>query len=59
VRLAVFDGLGREVVVLVDGTLEAGHHEARFDAKSLPTGAYLYRLSTDTGAIARTLMLMK
>ncbi|NNE70113.1 MAG: T9SS type A sorting domain-containing protein [Rhodothermales bacterium] len=59
VKLSVFDGLGREVAVLVDGTIEAGHHEARFDAKSLPTGAYLYRLSTDAGAIARTLILMK
>jgi hypothetical protein len=59
VRLAVYDGLGREVALLVDGTLEAGHHEARFDAMDLPTGAYLYRLTTDKGAIARTLVLMK
>ncbi|MFT4603995.1 MAG: hypothetical protein ACI9W4_000713 [Rhodothermales bacterium] len=59
VKLSVFDGLGREVAILVDGTIQAGNHEARFDAKSLPTGAYLYRLSTDAGAIARTLILMK
>ncbi|MFT4606106.1 MAG: hypothetical protein ACI9W4_002852 [Rhodothermales bacterium] len=47
------------MALLVDGTLEAGHHEARFDAMDLPTGAYLYRLTTDKGAIARTLVLMK
>ncbi|NNE70773.1 MAG: T9SS type A sorting domain-containing protein, partial [Rhodothermales bacterium] len=59
VRLAVFDGLGREVAVLVDGTVEAGHHEAQFQAGELPTGAYIYRLTTDEGAISRTLILMK
>jgi hypothetical protein len=45
VRLAVYDVLGREVAVLVDGALEAGAHAAVFDAAALPSGAYLYRLS--------------
>jgi hypothetical protein len=59
VRLSVFDALGREVAVLVDGAMQAGQHQVQFSAGSLPTGTYLYRLSTPAGAIARTLVLMK
>ncbi len=46
VRLAVYDVLGREVAVLVDGTLEAGAHTATLDASRLAPGAYVYRLQT-------------
>jgi plastocyanin len=47
VRLAVYDLLGREVAVLVDGTLEAGQHEAMLDGSALPAGVYVYRLVVD------------
>ena len=43
-RLAVYDVLGREVAVLVDGQLEAGAHVASFEAGSLASGVYVYRL---------------
>ena len=59
VRLCVFDNLGREVAVLVDQTVEPGHHTATFDARGLPSGTYLYRLETGTQVIARILVLMK
>ena len=48
-RLAVYDALGREVAVLVDGTLEAGAHAARLSDASLPSGTYVIRLTTSTG----------
>lgn len=44
VRLAVYDVLGREVAVLVDGQREAGLHEATFDGRGLSSGTYVYRL---------------
>ncbi len=44
VRLAVYDGLGREVAVLVEGRLGAGRHAAAFEAGGLPSGTYLWRL---------------
>ncbi len=44
VRLAVYDVLGRTVAVLAEGTVEAGRHEAVFDAANLPSGTYLVRL---------------
>ena len=44
VRLAVYDVLGREVAVLADGRVEAGRHEATFDARGLASGVYVWRL---------------
>ncbi len=52
VRLAVYDALGREVTVLVDGALEAGAHAAAFDGRALPSGAYTWRLEAG-GAVER------
>ncbi|MBO6576242.1 MAG: T9SS type A sorting domain-containing protein [Rhodothermales bacterium] len=59
VRLSVYDVLGREVKVLVNGTAQAGQHEVQFDAAGLPTGTYIYRLETDKGSFAKQLVLMK
>ena len=36
--------MGREVERLLDKTLGAGYHEARWDATGLPSGVYLYRI---------------
>ncbi len=44
VRLSVFDLLGREVAVLVNGKISPGRHQAEFDATALPSGVYFYRL---------------
>ena len=52
VRLAVYDVLGREVAVLLDGVRAAGVHEARFEAAHHASGLYLYRL--EAGGQLRT-----
>jgi hypothetical protein len=44
VRLVIYDALGREVAVLVDGVAAAGPHEAALATASLPAGVYVYRL---------------
>ncbi|MEM1093847.1 MAG: T9SS type A sorting domain-containing protein [Bacteroidota bacterium] len=59
VTLAVYDVLGRRVQVLVDGVLSAGRHEALFEAATLPSGTYIYRLETAGQALTKTLTLMK
>lgn len=59
VRLQVFDVLGRRVALLTDSVWEAGNHEVRFDAGSLSSGVYLYRLESGTQIITRTMLLVK
>jgi regulation of enolase protein 1 (concanavalin A-like superfamily) len=44
VSLKVFDVLGREVAILVDGTRVPGRYRVGFDARELPSGVYFYRL---------------
>jgi M6 family metalloprotease-like protein len=56
VRIAVFDLLGREVAVLVNGRQEAGYHTSTFDATGLTSGAYFARMTT--GSFVKTVRLM-
>ncbi|PLX24116.1 MAG: hypothetical protein C0600_13610 [Ignavibacteria bacterium] len=57
--LRVYDMLGREVAVLVSGEQMAGAHRAAFDADGLPSGMYLYRLTTNETSTSRIMMLTK
>ncbi len=47
VRLAVFDVLGRELQVLLDGPMTPGRHAVVWDASGYPSGVYLYRLTVN------------
>jgi hypothetical protein len=59
VRIAVYDLVGREAAVLLDGPVSAGQHTVTFDATSMPSGTYLVRLQSDSGIAARTITLLK
>ncbi len=59
VTLEVLDVLGRRVALLAEGEWEAGSHTVGFDASSLPSGAYLVRLATDTGAQTQRITLLR
>jgi hypothetical protein len=45
VRLSVFDMLGREVARLVEGERAPGSYIARWDASTMPSGVYYYRMT--------------
>lgn len=47
VRIEVFDMLGRQVAMPANGFASAGTHQALFDARNLPPGIYLMRLSAE------------
>ncbi len=49
VTLKIFDILGQEVATLLNGNLLAGPHMINFNATSLTSGVYLYRIDA-TGA---------
>ena len=59
VRLVVYEVLGRQVRVLVDGVRDAGMHEVVFEARDLSSGTYLYRLETPEGSFTKTMQLVK
>ena len=57
--LKVYDMVGREVATLVNGFKEAGSYEVTFDASRLPSGVYLYRITTDKFIETKKLVLLK
>ena len=59
VRLAVYDGLGREVAVLAEGPLAAGAHVVAFDGSGLPSGVYLVRLTAGGVVATHRLTLLR
>lgn len=59
VRLAVYDLLGREVALLVDGRQAAGTDEVVFEAGELTSGLYLARIVSEQFIATRTLTLLK
>lgn len=52
VTLKVFNLIGQEIATLVNEQQVAGVHRLQFNANSLPSGTYFYRV--DIGGVART-----
>ena len=59
VRLEVYNLLGERVALLMDGVLNAGTHQVRFDASHLPSGIYFCRLSAGGSVETRKLVLLR
>ncbi len=59
VSLKVFDLLGREVAMLVNGRKSAGTHEVNFDASELSSGVYIYRLEAGSFIQTQRMTLIK
>ena len=57
--LKVFDVLGREVEILVNERQNAGSHLVTFDASTLASGVYFYRLEAGTHNATKKLLLLK
>lgn len=58
-ELKIFDMLGREVKTLVSQNLTAGQYEYSFNAASLPSGVYFYRLNTEGFTMTKKMVLIK
>ena len=59
VRIEVYDVLGRRVAVLVDEEVEAGFHEATFDARRFASGTYLYRIEAGPFTDVRRMLVIR
>lgn len=59
VKLNIYNVLGQEVATLVNEIKSAGSYEINFDASSLSSGAYLYRLKSGDKVMTQRMMLIK
>jgi len=58
-QLALYDMLGRRVLMLVDEQQPAGIHEVTMDARTLTSGVYLLRLQAADAAETRRLTIVR
>jgi photosystem II stability/assembly factor-like uncharacterized protein len=59
VRLNVYNALGQEVAEIVNSTMKEGYHEVVFDAGSLTSGIYFYRLETGKFIDVKKMIVIK
>jgi len=59
VSLNVYDITGRLVVTLVDGQMDAGSHVVAWDASSVSSGVYFYKLTTADYSATKSMNLLK
>ncbi|MHB8905127.1 MAG: T9SS type A sorting domain-containing protein [Melioribacteraceae bacterium] len=59
VKLTIFNILGEEIAVLVNGYMNAGNYKVTFNASNLPSGLYLYRIQSENFTQVKKMLLMK
>jgi hypothetical protein len=59
VNLKVFDILGREVATLVNEQKSAGSYQVNFNAENIPSGVYIYKLSSGNYTTSRKMLMIK
>ncbi len=59
VKLKVYDVLGREIKTLINNELNSGIHETDFDASSLSSGIYLYRIESGIFVQTKKMIFLK
>ena len=59
VRLSVYNGLGQEVMQLVNGNQSAGKYIVDLNAQNLPSGIYFYRLQNSKFVDTKKMLLLK
>jgi photosystem II stability/assembly factor-like uncharacterized protein len=58
-KLTVFDVTGKEIAVLVNEDLKVGEYNVDFNASSLTSGVYFYKLITEGFTDVKKMMLVK
>jgi hypothetical protein len=59
VRLSVFNMLGQEIAVVLDGQKDAGRYTVQFSAAHLASGVYFYRMATDSYFATKKMIVLK
>ena len=59
ITLKVYDVLGNEISTLIDEHKQAGSYEISFNASSLPSGIYFYRLEIGSYRETKKMILLR
>jgi hypothetical protein len=59
VTLKVYNSLGQEIAVLINGELQAGLHQTDFTSSGLSSGIYFYKLEAGSFTQTNKMILMK
>jgi hypothetical protein len=59
IQLSVYNVLGQQVAVLTRGIRSAGIHQVQFDASTLSSGVYIYRLTAGDDVMNRKMILVR
>lgn len=57
--LKVFNSLGQEVGVIIDGFVKAGSYQKVFNASQLSSGVYFYKFNTEGFSEVRKMSIIK
>ncbi len=59
VNLSIYNLLGEEINRIVNKVLDAGSHQYEWDASGMPSGIYIYKLSTEKFTSNKKMLLIK
>jgi len=59
VTLKIYDVLGKEVMTLVNGNMQAGYYDAEFSGNNLASGLYFYKLESGSFIETKRMLLIK
>jgi hypothetical protein len=58
-KLAIYDIIGREVLLLNDGKTDAGKHTIEIDATDWPAGIYFYKAKFGKQTVTKRMLIIK
>lgn len=59
VTLRIYDLLGQEIATVLEDYRDVGRHTIPFNAATLKSGSYVYRLTTDAGSMMKKMVVVK
>jgi hypothetical protein len=59
VTMKVFDITGREISNIISGQMKAGQYEVNFNAETLSSGVYFYRMSVNNYTETKSMIILK
>lgn len=59
ITIKIYDVLGREAAVAVDGIQQAGYHKINFNASGLTSGIYYYKLTADEFTAVKKMIILR